>query len=68
MLTHAIKKVLDTMIATKPSSSAEHEVVDANLIMIQEEYLENAPGINWMEMRVINKMDTQCVDPIHILL
>ena len=58
MLTHAVKKIVDTMMKTHPSTTIEHEGVDANLIVIQDEYLENDPNINWIEMGVINHMDT----------
>lgn len=68
MLTHAVKKIVDTMMATKSSTTIEHEGLDVDLIAIQDEYLENALGVNWIEMGVINNMDTWCIDPMRILL
>lgn len=46
MLTYGAKKIVYTMTATQPSTARDHEGVDAILIAIQEEYLENAPRVN----------------------
>lgn len=35
---------------------------------MQEEYVKNAPGVNWTEMGVINHMDTWRAEPNHILM
>jgi len=52
----------------KPPNKFEYEGVDANLVVIQERYLKNAPRITWTKMGVINHMDTCYADPMHILL
>ena len=57
MLTHVGKKLLDTMESTKEPVVTEQEGVDAKLIMIHEEYLDNALDVNWIEMGVMNHMD-----------
>lgn len=58
----------ETMMVTKPQDESEHEGVDDELIAIQNEYLKYAPGVNWIELGVINHMDTWCVDPMQTLL
>lgn len=68
MLTHAMKKIIDTMIASKEPTVTEKEGVYIKLIFIQEEYLENAPGVNRAYMGVINHVDTWHIDPMRILL
>jgi len=42
--------------------------VDANLIAIQEEYLKNALGVNWIMMGLMNHIDTWRANPNHVLL
>lgn len=68
MLTCIVKKIMNTIMATKPPTESEYEGVDADLIAIQDEYLDNAPGVNQIEMGVINHMDTQHIDPMRIIL
>jgi len=46
MQTQGEKKVEDTMMETKWLTQEELEQVDANLIAIQNEYLENVLGVN----------------------
>lgn len=58
MLTHAVKKIVDTIASTMKPVMVEEEGVDANLIVIHKEYLENALVINWIKARVMNHMDT----------
>lgn len=57
VLTHSRKKMVNTM------ASIEEPVVigkgvEFDLIVIHEEYLENALGINWIEMGIINHIKT----------
>lgn len=61
-------KLLNTMESTKKTIDIKQEGVDANLIAIHEEYLKNAPSINWMEIGVMNHMDTLRVESKIILL
>lgn len=68
MLTHATKKIVDTMMEIQTSTAKDHEGVDINLIAIEEVYLENALGLKWIDMGVINHMGTWHVDPMRILL
>jgi len=58
MLNLTVKKIVDTMMTTKETTMTEHEGVDIDLIIIQEEYIENKPSVNWMHMGFINHMDT----------
>lgn len=46
MLTRVAKKIVNTMKKTKEPTIYEQEGVDVDLIMIQEEYLKNAPSVN----------------------
>jgi len=56
------------MAISQSSPAAEVDQVNFDLLEMQEEYLENALGVNWIEMGVINHMDTWIADPNHILL
>jgi len=56
------------MATSQSSSAAKVDQVDADLMTMQEEYIENAPGVNLTKMGVINHMDTWRVNPNHILL
>lgn len=58
MLTQAAQRLLNTIESTKVNVVNKEEGVDANLIVIHEEYLENAPDVNWMKEGVMNHMDT----------
>lgn len=64
MLTFTVKNIIDTMMMTKWPTEAEHEGLDADLITIQNEYLKNVPSINWMDMGVINHIDTWHVNSL----
>lgn len=68
MQTQDAHKIIDTMMAAKPPTKAKPKGVDADLIAIQNEYMENAPRVNWNEMGVINHMDILHTDPMLILL
>jgi len=46
------------MTRTKETVATNQEGVDANLIAIHKEYLENALGVNWTEVGVMNHLDT----------
>lgn len=56
------------MATFQSSSTIEIEQVDTNLIAIQEEYLENAPGVKWNDMGLMNHINTWRVNPNRILL
>lgn len=68
MLTHAAQKLLNTMESTKEPVVTTQEGVDAKLIAIHEEYLDNTPNVNWKEIGVIDHLDTWQADPQVIIL
>jgi len=50
MIIRGSRKGVDIMATFQSSSIAEIDQVSADLLTMQEEYLENAPRVNWIEM------------------